>query len=292
MAVKSYPYNANVQLTPHFNVSEFRCKCGKTHNIYVSEELVNMLESIFQKMNCPKAIISSGYRCAYWDRQVGGSGSGPHVDGMAADIIFYDKTGKPINTRLISCLAQDMGFKGIANITSNYDYIHLDMKGRIYRGNEIYGYNTVTNDFYSYYGVTRAQIQALTANSTTNTTPTPSTTVNSKDKNTDNFVYSNKYDAKIKELQQIFVNKGYSLAVDGYAGPKTYEVCKKFTIEKGDNGPLTRWVQERLNAMGYNCGLADGKAGVNTMNGIKAFQKANGLGQGYLGGTDWYYLIK
>lgn len=292
MAVKSYPYNANVQLSPHFNVQEFRCKCGKTHNIYVSDELVSMLESIFQKMNCSMATITSGYRCATHDRSVGGYGSGPHVEGVAVDICFYDKSGKPISTKLISCLAQDMGFKGIANITSDYAYIHLDMKGRIYRGNELISYNTVTSDFYSYYGISKAQIQALTANSTTTTTPATTTPVNKKDTSTDKFVYTNKFDAKVKELQQILVNKGYPLAVDGYAGPKTYEVCKKFTIEKGDTGPLTRWVQERLNNMGYNCGMADGKSGINTMNGIKAFQKANGLGQGYLGGTDWYYLIK
>lgn len=291
----NYAYNSNLQITPHFNVSEFRCKCGKTHDIKLSPEFVQMLEALYQKMGCSKAIISSGYRCAYWDRAVGGYGSGPHVEGVAADICFYNKAGKVISSKLVSCVAQDMGFKGIANITWNYDYIHLDMKGRIYKGNEIYGYNTVTSDFYAYYGITRAQVQAITGNSTsTVTTPTTTTTtpVNNKDKNTTNFTYSNKFDSQIKELQQIFVSKGYSLATDGYAGPKTYDVCRKFTIEKGDRGPLTRWVQSRLNSKGYNCGLVDGIAGVGTMNAIKSFQKANKLGQGYLGGTDWYYLIK
>lgn len=288
MAIKSYPYNSTLQLSTHFNVSEFRCKCGRTHNTYVSDDLVNMLEKIYSKMKCSKAIISSGYRCATHDRNVGGSGYGPHVEGYAADICFYDKSNRAIDARLVSCVAQDLGFKGIANITSAYTWIHLDMKGRIYRGNEIYGYNTVTSDFYSYYGITRKQIESLTGEPIATT----ESKVNNKDKSTDTFVYSNKYDVKIKELQQILINKGYSLVADGYAGPKTYEVCKKFTIEKGDNGPLVRWVQERLNSMGFNCGIADGKAGNNTMTAIKNFQKSNNLGQGYLGGTDWYYLIK
>ncbi len=290
MAIKSYPYNSKVQLSPHFNVLEFRCKCGKSHNIYVCEELVTFIEKVFTLLKCSKAIISSGHRCAYWDRHVGGYGYGPHVDGYAVDICFYDKSGKPISTKIISCLAQDLGFKGIANITSDYAWIHLDMKGRIYKGNELYGYNTVTSDFYKYYNITKEEINKLTGVTSTPVQTTPK--VNYKDTSTNKFVYSNKYDAKIKELQQILVNKGYSLALDGYAGPKTYDVCKKFTIEKGDRGPLVRWVQERLNSKGFNCGMADGQVGINTLNAIKQFQKANGLGQGYLGGTDWYYLIK
>lgn len=289
MGVQSYSYNSAVQLTTHFNVSEFKCKCGKTHNTLVSQELVTMLEKIYVAMGCSQAIISSGYRCATHDRNVGGSGYGPHVDGMAADICFYDKSGKPINTKLISCLAQDMGFKGIANITSAYTWIHLDMKGRIYRGNEIYGYNTVTNDFYSYYGISKSQIQALTNNTTVTTTSTP---VNNKDTTTANFKFTGKSDTQIKELQEILKSKGHTLVIDGVAGINTYNACKNYTIEKGDNGPLTRWVQERLITLGYNCGLADGKAGDGTMSAIKQFQKANNLGQGYLGGTDWYYLIK
>lgn len=289
MGVRMYPYNSNVQLSAHFNVREFRCKCGKTHNIYVSDELVAMLETLYAKVKCSKAIISSGHRCAAHDRTVGGNGYGPHVGGYAADICFYDKNNKPISTKILSCVAQDLGFKGIANITSDYAWIHLDMKGRIYRGNELYGYNTVTSDFYSYYKLSRDAVKAAIGEVTT---PAPIAKINTKDKSTASFVYSNKYDAKIKELQQILRNKGYNIAVDGYAGPKTYEVCKKFTIEQGDYGPLVRWVQERLNNKGFNCGIADGKAGVNTMTAIKSFQKANGLGTGYLGGTDWYHIIR
>lgn len=293
MAIKWYPYNSTAQLSAHFNVSEFRCKCGGTHNIAVDTNLVNMLETIFTKMKCSKAIISSGYRCAKHDRTVGGYGSGPHVDGVAADVCFYDKNNKPINTKIISCIAQDMGFKGIANITWDYQWIHLDNKGRIYRGNEIYGYNTVTSDFYKYYGITAEQVRKVTGETATVQQPAQQTTttpVNNKDKQKTIEYPLNKYDAQIKELQQVFRQKGYVIDIDGYFGPKTYEVCKKFTIEKNDRGPLTSWVQRRLNALGYNCGIADGIAGNNTMNAIASFQKAKGLGVGYLGGTDWVYL--
>ena len=288
MSIKTYSYSDKTQLTKNFNVSEFRCKCGKVHNTKISTELVNMLQKITDTLKADYVIISSGYRCPTHDKNVGGYGYGPHVDGYAADCCFY-KNKKPINTKLVSCVAQDLGFMGIANITSDYAWIHLDMKGRIYKGNEIINYNTITSDFYSYYGITKEQIKTLTGKTITNNS---NTIINDKDNNSSKFIYSNKFDSKIKELQQIFVNKGYNLDIDGYAGPKTYNVCKKFTIEKGDRGPLTRWVQERLKDMKYFSSICDGIAGNDTMNAIKSFQKNNSLGEGYLGGTDWYYLIK
>lgn len=287
MSRLTIPYGSTTQLSAHINASEVRCKCGRNHVTYFYTEIRDMVEALFTKMHCSKVLFSSVYRCAYHDRRVGGYGSGPHVDGYAVDACFYGKDGKPISTKIISCIAQDMGFKGIANITSDYQWIHLDMKGRIYRGNEIYGYNTVTSDFYKYYGITKEQVRKITGEATP--TVTPITVINNKDKNK-TIKYSNKYDAQIKELQQILRQKGYVLTLDGYFGPKTYEVLKKFTIEKNDRGPLVAWTQRRLNSLGYNCGIADGIAGNNTMNAIRAFQKAKGLGQGYLGGTDWVWL--
>lgn len=294
MSIKTYSYNDKTQLTKNFNVSEFKCKCGKTHSIKISEELVQKLQKMTDLVKADYVIISSGYRCSTHDRNVGGYGSGPHVGGYAADCCFY-KNNKPMNTKILSCVAQDLGFMGIANITSDYSWIHLDMKNRVYKGNEVINYSTLTSDFYSYYGITKQQVKELTGVDTTNnnTSSTSNTIkVNTKDKNSSKFKWSNKYDAKIKELQQIFVNKGYNLTIDGYAGPNTYAVCKKFTIEKNDRGPLTRWVQERLKNKKYYTGVCDGIAGKSTMNAIAKFQKANKLGQGYLGGTDWYYLIK
>lgn len=294
MPVKSYSYNDKTQLTKNFNISEFKCKCGRKHNILNSTEEVNMLQKITDLVGADYVTISSGYRCAAHDRSVGGSGSGPHTGGFAADCRFV-KNGKAISTKLLSCIAQDLGFMGIANITSNYEWIHLDMKNRVYKGNEIVSYNTVTNDFYRYYGITKEQVLELTKGKDTgnnNTSSTSNTTkINNKDKSTKKVVWSNKFDAKIREVQRIFKQKGYQLVEDGYAGPNTYAVAKKFTINKYDKGPLVRWVQERLNSMGYNCGIADGSCGANTMAGINAFQRAYGLGQGYLGGTDWVYLF-
>lgn len=102
--------------------------------------------------------------------------------------------------------------------------------------------------------------------------------------------WRNVYDPQIAELQRILNAKGHNLKVDGYIGPKTYGAVKGYTINLGDRGPLTKWVQDRLNTMQYNAGYADGYAEQPTMDGIARFQRSYGLGVGYLGGTDWYYL--
>ena len=154
--IKTYQYNDNIQLSEHFNSKEFRCKCEKPHEYKVSETLVNNLEVLFGKLNCSKIIVTSGYRCVQHDKNVGGSGSGQHVEGTAADICCYDQDGKPIDSRLVCCKAQDIGFKGIANINMTYQYTHVDMRknGKWY-GDEVVNYSTVTDDFYKYFKIER-----------------------------------------------------------------------------------------------------------------------------------------
>ena len=157
MAVKTYSGISTEQISPHFNVQEFKCKCGKTHDTLVSEELTEKLEKLRDSLNCSKIIITSGYRCPEHDRNVGGTGSGQHTKGKAADFVCYDKDGNAISSKLVCCKAQDLGFTGIANITANYDCTHGDVRssGKWY-GNEVYGTGNVTNDFYSYYGIQKS----------------------------------------------------------------------------------------------------------------------------------------
>jgi peroxiredoxin len=124
MAVISYAYNDKTQLSKHFNVQEFRCKCGKTHDILISQELVYQLERLFDTLDCSKIIVSSGHRCSEYDKKIGNSGVGQHILGKAADVYCYDQNNKAISTKIVSCVAQDLGFGGIANINSAYTWIH------------------------------------------------------------------------------------------------------------------------------------------------------------------------
>ena len=95
----------------------------------------------------------------------------------------------------------------------------------------------------------------------------------------------------VKELQSILIKKGYDLLADGYAGPVTFKTVSNHTVEKGERHALVGWVQKKLTSLGYRPGNIDNYAGPITMAAIYSFQQDHGLGIGFLGGTDWYYLL-
>lgn len=172
--VTTLKYNDNTQISKHFNVQEFKCRCGKNHNILINLYLVYVLEKIYEALDCSMIIINSGYRCPDYDKKIGGF-IGQHGIGNAVDAVFYDKKKKVISTKVVSCIAQDMGLDGIANIDKMYTAIHLDARtSNIWKGNEIVSNNTVTNDFYSYYGLTKDDVYKKKNTSNTSTPkPTP-----------------------------------------------------------------------------------------------------------------------
>ena len=154
MQVNHYDYNDNTQLSPHFNAREFRCQCGQPHETLIASELVDKLEALYTALNCSKIIVTSGYRCPNHDKAVGGTSSGQHTKGTAADVCCYGQDGQPISSKTVCCKAQDLGFGGIANITAAYQYTHLDVRtGYRWLGDETKGNGTVTEDFYKYFGI-------------------------------------------------------------------------------------------------------------------------------------------
>ena len=159
MPVNHYDYNDSTQLFPHFNAREFRCSCGKSHETLLASELVDKLEALYTALNCSKIIVTSGYRCPEHDKAIGGTSSGQHTKGTAADVCCYGQDGQPISSKTVCCKAQDLGFTGIANITSSYQYTHLDVRtsGKWY-GDEVHGNGTVTDDFYKYFGIAKTQL--------------------------------------------------------------------------------------------------------------------------------------
>ena len=168
MAVKKYSYkkDKNVLCSPHTTVREMASiGQGKLYSdtVLVDTELMDMVEKLFAKLNCKKYIISSGYRTSAHEVVVGGNGKGYHTKGQAVDACFYGRDGKIIPAPVVCCVAQDLGFGGIANISQNYRYVHLDIrKGKRYLGDEIKSLNTVTDNFYNYFGITKTQVAKYT----------------------------------------------------------------------------------------------------------------------------------
>ncbi len=155
-----YKSTDKTQLTTHFNISEFRCKCGGTHEILIDNNLFQKLEQLFKALNCSKIIVNSGHRCTMHDKNVGGNGSGQHTKGTAADIVCYDESGKKISSKIVCCAAQDIGFGGIANIDSTYTATHVDTRSGIkwYGDETVTTAYSVTDDFYKHYALSKEDV--------------------------------------------------------------------------------------------------------------------------------------
>lgn len=147
------------QISTHFHSSEFRCQhCGV---IKIDRDLVMKLENIFSKLNASKCIVTSGYRCDIYDVRVGGF-KGRHYEGLAADVAYYDKEGKIIPSKIVCCVAKDLGeLNGIAKINDNYT--HLDnRKNWTYYGDETVSNSSLWTDPYKYFGVTKSDVAKYT----------------------------------------------------------------------------------------------------------------------------------
>lgn len=158
--IKTYKSTDTSKIAEHFSVNEFCCKCGGNHDTKLDSELVNKLEQLHKALNCSKIIVNSGYRCSAHDKNVGGSGTGQHVNGMASDIVCYDKNGEKISSKIVSCAAQDLGFGGIANIDSTYTAVHVDTRtSNFWKGDEVVtSAYSVCTDFYSYFKLSKTDV--------------------------------------------------------------------------------------------------------------------------------------
>lgn len=155
----------DAKISPHFNTKEFYCKCGGRHDIKISKNLIEMLEKLYTALNCSKIVVTSGYRCPTHDKRVGGSGTGQHAKGTAADVVCYGADGKIINTKIVSCVAQDLGFKGIGNVDNTYTVIHLDVRtSGIWYGDEVVNTKHLTNNFYNYYKLNKNDVYGKVEN--------------------------------------------------------------------------------------------------------------------------------
>jgi len=71
-------------ISEHFNRSEFACKCGCGFDT-IDTETLKVLEEIRAHFNSPVK-ITSGCRCAAYNKKVGGKKHSQHLRGRAADI--------------------------------------------------------------------------------------------------------------------------------------------------------------------------------------------------------------
>ncbi len=233
-----YSSNATNQLTKNFNVKEFKCKCGGNHSTILDVGLVEKLQKLVDVLGCESAVITSGFRCVKHDKAVGGNGAGMHTKGLAADVVFNGKDNKAIDTRLVACYAQELGFTGIGRIPlGNYaktnkpnpssTAIHLDIRtgSRWYGDETVQGgtANSVTDNYWKYYGIDRSKY----------------------------------FDDPVEIRLQKFLN----VSADGIIGKETAAKMKEQDLSDKE---YVKLFQELLVKRGYPCGTADGICGAVT----------------------------
>jgi len=152
--VREYAFSSgDAKLSDNFMLHE--AKCPDSDLVLVSEELVVKVEQLRAAVpNCATIEISSGYRTPQYSVSVGGSAKDQHTQGNAWDLACFDGGHNIIDGKLVSCVAQDLGFNGIGYMGN---YVHVDVGNRHWFGDEQTGKNIPNDDFYTYFGIAKPE---------------------------------------------------------------------------------------------------------------------------------------
>ncbi|MCL2383711.1 MAG: D-Ala-D-Ala carboxypeptidase family metallohydrolase [Oscillospiraceae bacterium] len=113
--------DGNVRLTTNFNLNEFRSRCG-ADEVRVDMNAVEMLQKIRTQIGKP-VIITSAFRTATHNRNIGGASNSLHLEGRAFDI----RTNNPNDLVVLARLSETAEFNGIY-ISVHQGYVHMDTR--------------------------------------------------------------------------------------------------------------------------------------------------------------------
>ena len=111
---------------PHFQKSEFACKCGCGFDD-INYNLVNILERIRSHFGDRQIIITSGCRCAKHNAEVGGVQGSRHVLGKAADFYVSGVSTKDLLNYCQSLVNQGVLRYTYTNNGSMNGVVHIDI---------------------------------------------------------------------------------------------------------------------------------------------------------------------
>lgn len=103
----------------YFSRKELECKCCGVY--LIADELLIMLNEARERAGIP-FIITSGYRCAKHNENVGGVAESAHTKGLAVDISFKNSNQC---FKIVKAL-YDSGFKRIG-INFAKSFVHCDI---------------------------------------------------------------------------------------------------------------------------------------------------------------------
>ena len=125
MAIKTYSKGSSTTLSTNFKSTEFDCHgSGCCSSTQVDENLVKYLQKIRDHFGKP-VTVSSGYRCATHNKNIGGATNSRHSKGQAADIYISGVTPAEI-----AKYAESIGILGIGLYETDKDghFVHIDTR--------------------------------------------------------------------------------------------------------------------------------------------------------------------
>lgn len=106
----------------YFDMIEFACNhCGDLPENGMNPVLLEKLDQLRERIGYP-IIVTSGYRCEFWNRMCGGVSDSQHLKGNAADV-YCDQ----VTVDELANLAAEIGFDGIGRYYES-EFVHLDCR--------------------------------------------------------------------------------------------------------------------------------------------------------------------
>lgn len=120
--VRQYKKGTRTQLTDNFWSTEFDCQCNYSDCewTYIDLDHVKKLQELRKELG-ESLEVTSGYRCAKHNKDVGGASRSRHKEGDASDL--KAKTKSPED---VANVAEDLDFDGIGRYNT---FTHLDSRG-------------------------------------------------------------------------------------------------------------------------------------------------------------------
>jgi uncharacterized protein YcbK (DUF882 family) len=122
------------QLTPNFNIKEFRCKDGtdvpdeyECNVIVLAQNLQILRDHLGEPIT-----VHSGYRTPTYNASVGGASRSQHKLAKAADITVKSKTPKQLHTIILNLIKEGKMRNGGLGLYSTF--VHYDI-GSVRRWN-------------------------------------------------------------------------------------------------------------------------------------------------------------
>lgn len=264
MGYKTYTKGKATKLSTYFNSTEFDCHgSGCCSTTLINETLVEYLQKIREHFGKP-ITITSGYRCATHNKNVGGATGSRHSKGDAADIVVSGVT-----PREVAKYAESIGIMGIGlyETASDGHFVHID---------------TRTTKFF-WYG--QAQAYRSTFGGTVSSS---STSTSSSASVSSTILSSGSYGNAVKELQENLNSLGYSCGTaDSYYGVKTANAVRAFQkannlTKDGIAGPKTleaigKKIKSSSNTVKVTANVLNVRTGAGTNYAIKATIKKDSV---------------